>query len=163
MFLKMQTLFTVSKTYITKVTDETKKLCERLCTLKNSSEPKGEGEAAMETSGDAWNDAKGAADGVKNDLKDLEKFRDEARRETYNYLDHAQSDSNFGGAFSSCESTKIYHRTTEEEMHKKIGIDSKTVGGCANEEAVKWEPKALSTRRLEGTVVKDKYEKFNKE
>ncbi|KAG8342104.1 hypothetical protein TRVL_07065 [Trypanosoma vivax] len=163
MFLKMQTVFTVFGTYTTKRLEEAKKLSDRAWTLKNTGIPKEAAEAAMETSGDAWNDAKRADDGVKNALKDLEKFGEEARRGTYNYLDHAQVGSNFGGSFSSCETTQIYHRTTEEEVRGKIGSNLENVGNWSQSEADTWKEEELITRHLTGNDSQDKYKQLDED
>ncbi|CCD18224.1 hypothetical protein, conserved in T. vivax [Trypanosoma vivax Y486] len=157
MFLKIQTVFTVFKTYTSKTFEETKKLSDRAWTLKNTGIPKEAAYAAMETSGDAWNDAKRADDGVRNALNDLKKFGEEVKGGTYNYLDHTQIGSNFGGSFSTCESAQIYHGTTEEEVHKNIGSNLENFGEWAQNEEKKWESEKLITRRLEGTDDKEKY------
>ncbi|KAG8341408.1 hypothetical protein ERJ75_001582300 [Trypanosoma vivax] len=164
MFLKMQTVFTVFGTYTSKTFEEAKKLSDRAWTLKNTGIPKKAAEAAMETSGDAWNDAERADDGVKKALKDLEKFGEDARRGTYNYLDHDQIGSNFGKSFSPCETTQIYHRTTEEEVRKNIGSDLENVGNWSQSEANTWKEEVLIATRLGGGAdLKDKYEKLNED
>ncbi|KAH8609417.1 hypothetical protein ERJ75_001205000 [Trypanosoma vivax] len=157
MFLKMQTVFTVFKTYTSNVTDETKKLSDRAWVLKGTNIPRDAAYAAVDAADSAWNDAKRADDGVKNALKELEKFKKDAQEGTYNYADRAQIGLNFGKSFSTCESGQNYYKTTEEEVHRDIGTDSKTVEEWANEEEKKWESKKLITGRLEGTDDKEKY------
>ncbi|CCD20919.1 hypothetical protein ERJ75_000123500 [Trypanosoma vivax] len=163
MFLKMQTVFTVFGTYTSKTFEEAKKLSDRAWTLKNTGIPKEAAEAAMETSGDAWNDAKRADDGVKNALKDLEKFGEEARRGTYNYLDHDQIGSNFGKSFGPCENIQNYYKTTEEQVRGKIGSNLENVGNWSQEEVSTWNEEKLIATRLGGTDSQGKYEKLNED
>ncbi|CCD20640.1 hypothetical protein ERJ75_001204200 [Trypanosoma vivax] len=163
MFLKIQTVFTVFKTYTSNATTDAEKLYDHALVLKNTGIPKEAAYAAMETSGDAWNDAKRADDGVKNALKELEKFKKDAQEGIYNYADRAQIGLNFGKSFSTCENIQNYYKTTEEEVHKKIGSNLENFGNWSHEEVSTWSEEKLIATRLGETDSQGKYKKLEED